>query len=283
MGPTETTKNKVAIAPCILCIMVWMAAVAILPAQQPAQVYQPNVGQDGKDVIWVPTPDDLVEAMLDMAEVAPADYVIDLGAGDGRIVIAAASRGARATGVEYNPDMVELSKRNAEKAGVAARAGFINADLFTTDLRPASVITMYLLPQLNLKLRPAILDLKPGTRVVSHSFTMGEWRADQKVEREGRIAYLWIVPAKVEGSWTWLSNQAPVELRLSQAFQTIAGTLKLGDHAVELKNGSLHGDRISFSIGGEEYFGRVNGNTIEGVLKDGEREQPWTATLNPSR
>lgn len=279
MIPKMPMPKRIAI---VCCIMVWMAAIAIAPAQQPPHEYAPSVGQDGKDVIWVPTPEDLVEAMLDMAEVTQDDYVMDLGAGDGRIVIAAAARGARATGIEYNPDMVELSKRNAERAGLSGRADFINADLFATDLKPASVITMYLLPQLNLKLRPVILDLKPGTRVVSHSFTMGEWAADQKVERQGRPAYLWIVPARVEGSWTWQSNPVQAELKLTQTFQTVAGTLKFGDKTMEIRDGHLHGDRISFSCGADEYSGRVNGNTIEGDVKTGDREQPrqpWRAAL----
>lgn len=164
-----------------------------------AQEFEPSIGQEGKDVIWVPTPDSLVEAMLDVAKVTPSDYVIDLGSGDGRIVIAAAKRGARAVGFEFNPDMVALSRRNAEKEGVSDKATFVNADLFESDFSKATVITMYLLPQLNLKLRPKLLDLKPGTRIVSHAFTMGEWNPDKTVEREGRTAYLWIVPAKTEG------------------------------------------------------------------------------------
>src|SRR5918992_5999257 len=133
--------------------------------------YEPSVGQEGKDVVWVPTPQVLVDKMLDMAKVTPSDYVIDLGSGDGRTVITAAKRGARAHGIEYNRDMVELSKRNAEKEGVSGKATFAQADLFKSDFSQASVITMFLLPDINLKLRPKILDLKPGTRVVSNSFT----------------------------------------------------------------------------------------------------------------
>src|ERR1051326_1076469 len=148
-------------------------------AQPAKQEFQPQVGQEGKDVIWVPTPQSLVNKMLDMAKVTPKDYVMDLGSGDGRTVITAAKRGARATGVEYNPDMVELSKRNAAKEGVTDKAQFMKADLFETDLSPATVITMFLLPDINLKLRPKILGMKPGTRVVSNSFTMGEWSADE--------------------------------------------------------------------------------------------------------
>jgi precorrin-6B methylase 2 len=208
--------------------ITFILAALLLPATIHAQQkeYEPSVGQEGKDVIWVPTPEELVQAMLDLAKVTPQDVVMDLGSGDGRIVIAAAKRGVRATGIEYNPDMVELSRRNAEKAGVSAKATFLNADIFATDFSQATVITMYLLPALNLKLRPTILDLKPGTRIVAHAFNMGEWQCDQSVEKEGRTAYLWIVPAKVAGMWTWPSNNGNAELTLTQVFQTIEGSLK---------------------------------------------------------
>ncbi len=178
--------------------IVLLAATFLLFTQgfANAQEYEPSVGQQGKDVIWVPTPEDLVQAMLDLAKVTPNDFVMDLGSGDGRIVIAAAKRGARAVGIEYNPDMVELSRRNAEKAGVSDKATFVNADIFATDFSQATVITMYLLPQLNLRLKPVILNLKPGTRIVSHAFTMGDWAPEQTIEKEGRTAYLWIVPKK---------------------------------------------------------------------------------------
>ncbi|MCD6041440.1 MAG: methyltransferase, partial [Burkholderiales bacterium] len=152
---------------------------------QATQTYEPSVGQEGKDVVWVPTPQALVDRMLDMAKVTPADFVIDLGSGDGRTVITAAKRGARALGIEYNPEMVELSKRNAEKEGVTARASFMKADLFESDFSKATVITMFLLPEINLKLRPKILGLKPGTRVVSNSFNMGDWQADETQEAKG--------------------------------------------------------------------------------------------------
>ena len=176
-----------------------------LSPPNPAPI-EPQVGQEGKDVVWVPTPQALVDRMLDMAKVTPNDYVMDLGSGDGRTVITAAKRGVRATGIEYNPDMVELSKRNAEKEGVDGQAEFTKADLFETDFSKATVITMFLLPDINLRLRPKILDMKPGTRVVSNTFTMGEWEADETstvAEASGyyRTALLWIVPAKVEGTW----------------------------------------------------------------------------------
>src|SRR5688572_27785867 len=163
-------------------LLAAFSAAALAQAQKAPKTYEPSVGQEGKDVVWVPTPQALVDKMLDMAKVAPGDFVIDLGSGDGRTVITAAKRGVPALGIEYNPDMVELSKRNAEREGVAGRASFIKADLFETDFSKATVITMFLLPDINLKLRPKILRLKPGTRIVSNTFTMGEWLADETAE-----------------------------------------------------------------------------------------------------
>jgi SAM-dependent methyltransferase len=244
-----------------------------------AQEYKPYFGQQGKDVIWVPTAEGLVEAMLDVAKVSPNDYVIDLGSGDGRIVIAAAKRGARAVGFEYNPDMVELSRSNAKKEGVSDRANFVNADLFESNFSQATVITMYLLPQLNLKLRPKIIDLKPGTRIVSHAFDMGDWNADQTIQQEGRTAYLWIVPAKVEGSWKWKEDSGPAELSVTQTYQYINGFLKVNSKELEIKDGKLEGDRISFSADGREYAGRVNGRSIEGTVKRNGSQQKWQASI----
>ncbi len=213
---------------------------------RPSRNFNPQVGQEGKDVIWVPTPQELVEKMLDMAKVTPQDYVIDLGSGDGRTVITAAKRGAKALGIEYNPDMVELSKRNAAKEGVSDKATFMKADLFEADLSQAQVITMFLLPDINLKLRPKLLNLKPGTRVVSNSFTMGEWQADETANVKNGCAsyctaYLWIVPAKVDGTW-----QLPQgELMLKQEFQMVSGTLKTGNNAAPIKRqGHRRSDQI---------------------------------------
>ena len=163
-------------------------AAAFAQAQKTPPIYEPTSGQEGKDVVWVPTPQVVVDKMLDMARVTPNDFVMDLGSGDGRTVITAARRGARAMGIEYNPDMVELSKRNAAKEGVTARATFVKADLFETDVSQASVITMFLLPDINLKLRPKLLELKPGTRIVSNSFTMGDWEADETANPIPEIA-----------------------------------------------------------------------------------------------
>jgi precorrin-6B methylase 2 len=245
-------------------------ALAQPAAQKP---YEPQVGQEGKDVIWVPTPQALVEKMLDMTKVTANDYVIDLGSGDGRTVITAAKRGARALGIEYNPDMVELSKRNAAKEGVSGKANFVKADIFESNFSEATVITMYLLPSLNVKLRPKLLNLKPGTRIVSHAFTMEEWQADQTETVENRTAYMWIVPAKVDGAW-----QLPQgELVLTQRFQTLGGTLKSGSNSVTIANGKMNGDQITFTAGSAEYTGRVNGNTIQGTVKGGSAAS-WRAT-----
>jgi SAM-dependent methyltransferase len=247
-----------------------------LAQAQPAKEYEPSVGQEGKDVVWVPTPQALVDKMLDMAKVTPKDYVIDLGSGDGRTVITAAKRGSKALGIEYNPDMVELSKRNAAKEGVSDKANFVKADLFESDFSQAQVITMFLLPSINIKLRPKILDLKPGTRIVSNSFDMEEWKPDETATASGCdhwcTAHLWIVPAKVGGTWKLPQG----ELNLKQTFQMISGTLRNGNVTTPI-SGKLNGDQISFTAGAAQYTGRVNGNAIEGTVKGGS-DGKWSAT-----
>jgi precorrin-6B methylase 2 len=250
--------------------------VAPLDAQQTAtqqKPFEPQVGQAGKDVVWVPTSDALVQKMLDMAKLTPQDYLMDLGSGDGRTVIAAAKRGARAHGIEYNPDMVALSLKNAAAAGVSDRATFEKADLFETDFSKAQVITMFLLPSINMKLRPKLLDLKPGTRIVSNSFTMEDWEADETQTISGDCtnwctALLWIVPAKVEGTWQLGTNP----LALKQQFQMVSGTL--GSTPV---TGRLRGDEITLTAGGVTYVGKVAGNTITGTTKGGTNGS-FTAT-----
>jgi SAM-dependent methyltransferase len=252
----------------LLTFILYFWIAADLAAAQPAKEYQPQVGQEGKDVIWVPTPQALVDKMLDIAKVTPKDYVIDLGSGDGRTVITAAKRGAKALGIEYNPDMVELSKRNAAKEGVTNRASFMKADLFESDFSEATVITMFLLPDINLKLRPKILNLKPGTRIVSNSFTMGDWATDETVSVKDSCAsyctaHLWIVPAKVEGTWQMPQG----ELTLNQTYQMVTGTLKSANGVIPIANGKLNGDQITFTASGTEYSGRVVGDAIEGSMK----------------
>jgi Methyltransferase domain len=259
------------------CSLVLFAAVGCAFAQAPRAEYTPEVGQSGKDVVWVPSPQDLVDRMLDMAKVTPKDYVIDLGSGDGRTVITAAKRGVRALGIEYNPDMVALSRRNAAKAGVAGKATFVEADIFKSDLSHATVITMFLLTELNLRLRPTILSLKPGTRIVSNTFRMGEWEPDQSLELGCDTyctAYLWIVPARVEGRWKTPQG----ELVLKQEFQKVSGTLGSGNVVSPISRGSLNGNQISFLAGGKEFRGSVNGSSIVGTVKSGGSSESWKAT-----
>jgi SAM-dependent methyltransferase len=230
-----------------------------------AAAFEPTSGQAGKDVVWVPTPQVLVDKMLDMARVSARDYVIDLGSGDGRTVITAARRGARALGIEYNPDMVALSQRNAEKAGVAAKASFMKADLFEASFARASVITMFLLPDINVKLRPKLLALKPGTRVVSNSFTMGDWDADETAtltasegcDTSWCTALLWIVPARVAGSYRLPQG----ELELKQKYQMLSGSLTTGGKSYALE-GRVRGNAVAFSAGGREYRGTMKGKHL---------------------
>jgi SAM-dependent methyltransferase len=228
--------------------------------------------------------------MLDMAKLTSKDIHYDLGSGDGRTVIAAAKRGAQAVGVEYNADMVALSERAAAKEGVAGKAKFIQGDIFQTDFSQATVLTLYLLPSLNVKLRPIILKMKPGTRVVSHAFTMDDWQADQTDSVEGRTAYLWIVPAPVEGTWKWaVSGNGPrdYELLLRQQYQKVEGAVRLDEKTGQLRDVKLDGDRISFAVleptSGtntvrREFTGRVDGNTMDGTVKYPGGEGKWSAT-----
>jgi len=243
---------------------------------QDTQETAPRVGQPGKDVVWVPTPNELVDRMLQMAKTSPNDLIIDLGSGDGRIAIAAAKRfGARAQGIEYNPDMVALSNKAAAREGVAERVKFVQADIFQSDFSQATVITMYLLPDLNLKLRPKILEMKPGTRVVSHQFDMGDWQPDETASLESRSAYLWIVPADVAGDWelTAASAKGPItyRLQLGQAFQIVNGTARLADKALLLSDGRLQGTEIHFTLLDEsetrlEFSGQADGGTMQGTM-----------------
>jgi precorrin-6B methylase 2 len=258
-----------------VCVGLTLHGQAQAPAATQQKPFEPTVGQQGKDVVWVPTSQALVDKMLDMAKVTPQDYVVDLGSGDGRTVITAAKRGARAMGIEYNPEMVELSKRNAAAAGLGEdKAKFMKADLFETDFSQATVVTMFLLPSINLKLRPKILDMKPGTRVVSNTFTMEDWEPDETQTIQGECtswctALFWIVPAKVEGSW-----QMPnAILVLTAQFQKISCTL--GSTAIADRK--LRGDEITFTAGGAHYTGHVSGNAMKGTMTGGSGGS-WTAT-----
>jgi hypothetical protein len=238
--------------------------------------YQPQVGQEGKDVVWVPTPDAMVDKMLELANVTPNDVLIDLGSGDGRTVIGAARLGARALGVEFNPEMVKLSQRNAQRAKVSDKATFRQGDLYEADLSQATVITLFLLPQINLKLRPKLLDLRPGTRIVSNTFTMGDWKADETEQVENDCtsyctALLWIVPAKVEGTWKLANGQ----LTLKQSFQYVTGSITLDGKPTSITDGHLRGSTISFKVGDAEYTGTVAAAAMEGKVSTGGT---WRAT-----
>jgi hypothetical protein len=254
-----------------VCLTATLAYAQAPAGQKP---FEPTVGQAGKDVVWVPTPQALVNKMLDMAKVTPNDFLMDLGSGDGRTVITAAKRGVRAMGIEYNPDMVELSKKNAAAAGVSDKATFVKADIFETDFSKATVITLFLLPDLNLRLRPKILEMAPGTRIVANSFRMEAWEPDQtETVSEDCVSWctalLWIVPAKVEGTW----HLAQGDLTLSQQFQMLTGTLG----STPISNARMRGNEISFTAGGAQYTGQVKGTTMQGTVKGGSGGS-WTAT-----
>lgn len=249
-------------ATAAICLIFGAAAVAV--AQD--KPFEPQVGQPGKDVVWVPSPDPLVDKMLDMAGVTPDDFLMDLGSGDGKTVIAAARRGVRALGIEFNPEMVELSRQRARQADVQDLATFEQGDLFEADLSKATVITMFLLPDINLKLRPKILGLEPGTRIVSNSFTMGDWEEDysERVTENCTswcTALMWIVPAQVDGSWE-LDGQP---LTFEQTYQKLTGTL--GETAIT--EGRLNGREITFVAGDRTFTGTVDGSAIRGTITGG--------------
>ena len=267
-------------------LLVTAFASAPLGAQAQNTPYQPQVGQQGKDVIWVPTPDDIVERMLTMAQTKPTDFVVDLGAGDGKIAIMAARKfGAKSLGIEYNPDMAKHAQGNAEKAGVADKARIQQGDIFATDFKAATVVTMYLLPALNLKLRPTILSMRPGTRVVSHSFNMDDWQPDETSSLDGRRAYLWIVPANVQGGWKLsVAGGDSYDITIDQRYQKIEGQVQVGVVQGGLRDAMLTGNAISFNFVDtagvrRSFTGRVNGAAMEGTLRnDAGQEARWTAT-----
>lgn len=238
--------------------------------------YEPERGQSGKDVVWIPTPQALVDKMLDMAHVKPGDYLMDLGSGDGRLVITAAKRGVTAVGVEYNPDMVKYARQKAVEAGVSNKAQFMEADLFKTDLSKATVVTLFLLRTINLELRPTLLKLKPGTRIVSNTFDMGDWEPDeQAVVTKGCDgfcnAHLWIVPANVQGTWKFEKGK----LVLEQKYQKFSGTL----NGEKISDGRVNGSEISFKVRNESYKGTILGDKIQGSIVSDKGTRQWVATL----
>jgi precorrin-6B methylase 2 len=254
--------------------LVLTVLVAVNVAAQ-TTTYEPTPGQAGKDVVWVPTPQELVDKMLDMAKVTPQDIVIDLGSGDGRNVIAAAKRGARAYGFEFNPEMVALSRRKAQEAGVADRATFIEGDMYEADISKATVLALFLLPSNLDKLAPKFLALRPGTRMVNNTFQVTGWEADASETVEGSCtswctSHLNIVPARAAGTWRLGTN----DLTLTQEFQMVSGTLG----TTPIAGGRLAGEQISFKVGDTQYSGKVSGDRMEGTATTGGKTQSWTAT-----
>ncbi len=276
-----------------ILIALWLAGAPWSPngaaaTEAPAQrASEPEIGQEGKDVPWVPTPEVLVDKMLDMAGVTADDLVIDLGSGDGRLVIAAARRGARAVGVELAPNLVALSERLAAEAGVSHRTEFIATDLFEFDLAPATVVTMFLLPDINYRLRSTLFDLRPGTRIVSNTWDLGGsdtdpdapgWAPDATAVLDPCPTWctsmLWIVPAKVAGAWATDIG----ELVLEQRFQEVSGELRTTDGTVAVTGGRLRGERISFTAGSVSYTGRVDGgSTMRGTAQTPTGVAEWRA------
>jgi SAM-dependent methyltransferase len=247
----------------------------IAGAAQSSEQFNPTEGQEGKDVVWVPTPAILVEHMLDVAKVTPQDFVMDLGSGDGRNIIAAAKRGARALGVEYNPNMVALAQNAAADAGVADKAQFVQGDMYEADISQATVLALFLLPENLRKLTPKFADLKPGTRIVANTFGISDWEVEQTTRTEGDCyawctALLYLVPAKVAGQWRMPQGVLTIE----QKYQTFTGTLLAAGVNTSVANGRLNGDRISFNVGGIEYTGRVSGDSISSVAGN----PAWSAT-----
>ena len=259
----------------MFALLLVLATAMAAMAQKAEAPFEPQVGQAGKDVVWVPTPQALVDKMLDMAKATPSDYLIDLGSGDGRTVITAAKRGLTAHGIEYNPKMVEVAVAAAKAAGVSDKATFEKADLFESDFSKAQIITMFLLPWINEKLSPTLLTLKPGTRLVSNTFTMGEWQPDETANVTDDCvnyckALLWIVPAKAEGTW----QLGEAELKLKQSYQMLSGTLG----PTEITDARLKGNAISFNVGNVSYTGTLDGKSMTGTVSGGSNAT-WTATM----
>ncbi len=253
------------------------AALHAQSGEAPPAPYEPQRGQPGKDVMWIGTPEPLVARMLRLAQLTPQDRLIDLGSGDGRIVIAAAREGAQALGIELNADLVALSRRRAAAAQLAERARFEQADLFDADLSRASVVTMYLLPLLNLRLRPRLMALAPGTRIVSHQFRMGRWQPDETSRIGSALVHLWLVPANAGGDWqlTFAQHAGPVTvaLALRQSFQFVRGEAGFGDFNALLREARVAGERLSFELTDADgrlrrFVGRIAGDQIQGAVYD---------------
>jgi len=248
-------------------------AYASTPTTTPPAAYEPVRGQAGKDVIWVPTPEGLIEKMLAAAKVSDKDKVFDLGAGDGIIAITAARKhGAQSVGIEYNPDMAQFARRKVAEAGMTDKVKIITGDIFQEDFSAATVVTLYLMPHLNLKLRPILLNMKPGTRVVSNSFNMGDWEPDETMSYQHWKAFFWVVPAQIDGAWLMTGLEGgPIRLNMSQSFQNIGGTLVRGGQTLSMLGAKLSGDEVKFQFITPDrkvhaFSGRVEGRRLTGTV-----------------
>ncbi|MFZ9508358.1 MAG: SAM-dependent methyltransferase [Burkholderiaceae bacterium] len=246
---------------------------------QADETWRPQRGQTGKDVMWLPTPDELAYRLLEVARVGPNDLVYDLGAGDGKIAIAAAQRhGARAVGIEYNARLAAFAQREVERAGVADRVRIIQADLFQTDFSSATVLTLYLLDELNQQLRPRVLAMKPGTRVVSNSFAMGDWEPDHVVRVGTQVGYYWLVPANVAGEWIvegLAETSGPARLALVQRYQRLAGTITIDGRALPLLSPAIEGDRLSLRYVDASNLLKAVRLTVQADRLEGEMVPPY--------
>lgn len=274
LAPSSPFRSALLTVPLLMLFAAAATGQSTVPA--PPTLLEPMVGTPGKDVVYVPQPSDAVDRMLDVAGVTPQDFVIDLGSGDGRNVIAAAKRGAQALGVEYNPEFVEYSKQAAAAAGVANRASFVQGDMFEADISKATVFTLFLLTDNLKKLKPKFLSLKPGTRIVSNTFKIDDWQPDETVLSSNNCTlwcelHLYIIPANVAGTWRLSSDKLKGELKFEQKYQMITGTLSSGGKALPVTNGRLRGDVIRFTAGGVGYEGQVQGDAITGTVKGGWR------------
>ena len=248
-------------------------------AQTPPAIQEPAIGTPGKDVVYVPQPAEVVEKMMEIGKITAKDFVIDLGSGDGRNVIAAAKRGARALGVEFNPEFVEYSKRAAQAAGVADKASFVQGDMFEADISQASVMALFLLTDNLNKLTPKFLAMKPGSRIVSNTFRISGWDPDETVRASDQCSlwcefHLYIVPAQAPGKWRFAQG-GEGELLLEQKFQMISGTLTRSGQSAPVEEGRLRGDSVSFTASGVRYQGRVNGARMDGTAQGGAK---WSAS-----
>ena len=269
---TNVFSRFACLAFAVFAASAWAQTPTVVPSEFGDEFYRPRSGQAGKDVVWVPTPDLLVTRMLQAAKVTDKDVVYDLGAGDGKIPIAAARDfKARSVGIEYNPEMAALARRNVERAGVVDRVKIITGDIFEQDFSEATVVTLYLLPDLNYKLRPTILKMKPGTRVVSHQFTMRDWDADEIINEQYRDAYLWIVPGNAAGRWTFQEQRGEWvgTADITQSFQRIGGYLMVGNKSQPLLSSALSGNNLSFFFIDADGVSRSIRGTIDGDKFDG--------------